>query len=263
MRRLGLLLSTGALLGLGAQARAASPRPGESPEPKASVTPSPSPSPSATPRPSASPQPSARPKAPPVAKIPSRLKLPALLEEVEAHYAQTNTLKAKFNQVNQTQTGKPKKLSGTVQFKRPDKFRWEVLKPDPSISISNGTTAWLYTPPFDEEDHGQVIERPASEVQTKLANALLSGRFSAIREMKITPEGKSGFSLVPRRGSAGTVRRAHIDIDPATKLIQKVTLEHAGGNRSEFTLSEIEFGASIPDDVFNFKIPPNTDRAEP
>jgi outer membrane lipoprotein carrier protein len=227
----------------------------------AAVQPSPSASPTSSPSPSA--KPSAAPKASPSPKPKSKGELPALLKEVEAHYEKSPTLTAGFNQVTRTAAGSTKKSSGTVEFKRPNKFRWQVKQPDPSISVSNGIKAWHYTPPFDEEDHGQVIVRPASQVQTKLANALLSGRFSAIRDMKITPSGANSFTLVPKRGSAGTVKKAKIEVNADTKLIWKVTLDHAGGNRAEITLSNIELGKPLSDDEFNFKIPPNTDQAEP
>ena len=219
------------------------------------ASPSPSPVPSAAPKPL--PKPSASPKG-------KKAELPALLKEVEAHYEKSPTLSAGFNEVDRSSLGTTKKKSGNVEFKRPNKFRWEVTQPDSSISVSNGVKAWHYTPPFDEGDHGQVIVRPASQVQTKLANSLLSGRFSAVeRDMKITQAGATTFSLVPKRGSAGTVRKARIEIRPETKEIWKVTLDHTGGNHSEITLSNIQLGKSISDDRFNFKVPPNTDQAEP
>ena len=91
----------------------------------------------------------------------------------------------------------------------------------------------------------------------------MSGHFSAIREMKITAAGDNAFTMIPRRGTAGTVKKARIEINPQTKFIWKVTLDHAGGNRAEISLSEIRLGAELSDDQFNFKIPPNTDQPDP
>lgn len=187
--------------------------------------------------------------------------LPALLQEVEAKYTKAATLQAEFAQINESAALKTKKsTSGLIRVKRPDKLRWETLKPDMSLLVSDGRKFWFYTPPFDEDEHGQVIERKSAETNSKLANALLSGRFSAARDMKIKQEGKSRFLLTPKRGSAGSVSRASIDIDPDKKLIEKVILEHQGGNRSEITLSKIELGNSMDDDMFVFTAPPNTDK---
>jgi chaperone LolA len=194
---------------------------------------------------------------------PKPVELPKLLQEVEANYEKSATLSATFNQVVHSATGTTKKSSGVVEFKRPDKFRWEERTPDPNISVSNGVKFWHYTPPFDEDDRGQVIVRKAREVQNRVMNALLAGRFSAIKEMKIRPDGANAFTLVPKRGSAGTVKKARIEINPESKYIYKVTLDHAGGNRAEITLSEIQLGKSLSDDQFDFKVPPNTDQADP
>jgi outer membrane lipoprotein carrier protein len=207
--------------------------------------------------------PAPSPSPAPKAKAPARrAPLPHLLQQVEDQYGKAKTLSAKFNQLSRTSvTGTLKKSSGTVLFKRPNKFRWEVVKPDPSISVSNGIRAWHYTPPFDEGEQGQVLEQKASRVRTHLANALLSGSFSAARDMKISQAGPSSFTLLPKRGTAGTVKKALVEIDVESKQIRKVTLEHADGGRAEITLSEIELGKAVPDDTFDFKIPPNTDRA--
>jgi outer membrane lipoprotein carrier protein len=199
---------------------------------------------------------------PPRAMPSKRAALPLLLQEVEARYGKAKTLSAQFDQVSKTAaTGTIKKSAGTVLFKRPNKFRWEVLKPDPSISVSNGVRAWHYTPPFDEGEQGQVLEQKASRIRTQFANALLSGSFSTARDMKITQAGPSSFALVPKKGTAGTVRKALVEIDVASKQIRKVTLEHSDGGRAEISLSGIELGKQVGDDAFNFKIPPNTDRA--
>jgi outer membrane lipoprotein carrier protein len=195
------------------------------------------------------------------AAAPTRSALPALLQEVETKYANAATLQAEFAQINESAALKTKKsTSGRIMVKRPDKLRWETLKPDMSVLVSDGKKFWFYTPPFDEDEHGQVIERKSAETNSKLANALLSGRFSAARDMRIKAQGKSRFVLTPKPGSAGTVSRATIDIEPEKKLIQKVILDHRGGNRSEITLSHIELGKPMDDDLFIFTAPPNTDK---
>lgn len=187
--------------------------------------------------------------------------LPLLLKEVEKKYSKSETLEADFVQINETKTtGQKKKSTGVILFKRPDKVRWETHTPDKSLLVSDGKTAWHYTPPFDEEENGQVIIRKAAELNTRLTHALLSGRFSSAKDMEILDKGSNRFILLPKRGSAGTVKEAEIEIDPAEKVIRKITLEHKGGNRSEITLTKVELGKNLPEPLFHFEIPPNTDR---
>lgn len=193
--------------------------------------------------------------------IKNRGNLPKLLSEVEKKYTESPTLVAEFSQVNESAALKQKKTSsGLIMVKRPDKVRWETLRPDPNLLVSDGKRLWYYTPPFDEGERGQVIERKSSEIHTQLTHALLSGSFSAARDMKITRKSPSHFILTPKPGTAGTVSRAEIHVDPKQKLIRKVILVHLGGNRSEITLSNIELGRELKDDLFYFIPPPDTDR---
>lgn len=197
----------------------------------------------------------------PAAKPVATANLPQILREVEAKYAEAATMQAEFNQVNEVAALKTqKKSSGVIMVKRPDKLRWETLRPDMNLLVSDGHKFWFYTPPFDEGEHGQVIEKRSGEINSKLANALLSGRFSVARDMKIHQDSATVFSLTPKPGSAGTVKRAQIEIHPIHRTIQKVTLEHKGGNRSEITLSKIELGKELGDEPFVFVAPPNTDK---
>ncbi len=190
-------------------------------------------------------------------------KLPSLLAEIQAKYAKAGTLEAQFTQVNTIAALKQKKTSsGRILAKRPNKVRWETLKPDPNLLVSDGKKFWFYTPPFDEDEHGQVIERKASDIQSKLANALLAGSFSTVKGMKIQQESETRFMLIPKPGTAGSVMKAEVDVNPAQKTIEKVTLEHQGGNRSEITLSQIELGKPLENKLFEFTAPSHTDRVD-
>lgn len=194
-------------------------------------------------------------------------RLPKLLEEVEAKYTAAKTLKADFVQKNESAIlQKTKTSSGKLMAKRPGKVRWETLEPadDKNQLISDGKRFWLYTPPMFEDEHGTVLVSDSSTTVPPLANALLSGSFSMARQMKIDQKSPSRFALVPnKKGSAGTVKRAEIEIRVADHLIEKVILEHEGGNRSEVTLSAIQLGEELPESTFQFVKPPNTDETNP
>lgn len=190
--------------------------------------------------------------------------LPALLREVEAKYTQSQTLSADFTQIVDDLALSRKKTSfGKIYVKRPSKIRWEFTKPIVNLLVSDGNTFWYYTPPFDEGERGQVMVKKASEVKSKLANALLAGSFSFQQDGVFEQKGPSTFVLTPKKGTAGTVKQATIEINPETKLIQKVTLAHRGGNLTAITLSQVRLGVSLADDLFVFKAPPNTDVMEP
>lgn len=156
--------------------------------------------------------------------------LPPLLKEVESLYTKSQTLSADFAQTTENAALlKTKKASGKILVKRPSKFRWETTKPDPNLFISDGSRFWYYTPPFDEGERGQVVEKEAAGNQSKMASTLLSGSFSMVRDMKVKTLSPSRFLLIPKKGTAGTVLQATIEVNPDSKIIQKVILEHQGG----------------------------------
>jgi outer membrane lipoprotein carrier protein len=187
--------------------------------------------------------------------------LPPLLKEIESKYTKSITLSADFSQKNRSAAFAREKISfGKIYFKRPSKFRWETLSPDPNITVSDGKKFWFYTPPFDADERGQIIERTASAIQSKLANALLSGSLSIARALSIRQLNPTTFQLVPFPGTADTVQKATLVVNPEQKLITKVILEHKGGNRSEISLSQITIGPQLADSLFVLIPPPNTDK---
>ncbi|MFN9345817.1 MAG: outer-membrane lipoprotein carrier protein LolA, partial [Planctomycetota bacterium] len=93
------------------------------------------------------------------------------------------------------------------------------------------------TPPMDAEDRGQYTAKPAKQVRSELAHALLNGEFSGLK-MQIEEKGPSRFVIVPKRGTSGTVQRAEIQVNPTSKLIEYVKLFHSGGNTAEIKLSD-------------------------
>ena len=190
--------------------------------------------------------------------------LPPLLQEVEEKYAKSPTLQADFTQINQVAAMKTQKVSsGILMVKRPNKLRWETLKPDTSLLVSDGKKFWFYTPPFDEGDRGQVIVKNSAEISSRITNALLSGKFSMAKDMKMSQRGEKQFTLIPKKGRAGSVEKIILEIDPEQKLIQKISLFHKNGDQSEIQLTHIEFEKPLKEELFRFTAPPNTDQISP
>jgi outer membrane lipoprotein carrier protein len=185
--------------------------------------------------------------------------VPELLREVEETYTKAGTLFAEFSQTNESAaTGTKKTSSGRIAIKRPDKVRWETTSPDPNLLVSDGKKAWYYTAPFDETEHGQVSEYPASRVRSKLANAILSGEFSG-KDLKIKTIDVTHFSIIPKKGTAANVKEAKVKVDPSKRTIVQIEILYDDGNRAQIDLSNIKLGEKLGDDVFVFQAPPNTD----
>ena len=189
-------------------------------------------------------------------------RVPALLQEVEKKYTQSQTLSATFVQMSDSAAlAKKKQSSGKLFFKRPSRVRWETVQPDVSLFVSNGQKSWFYTPPFVEGENGQVLEGKSIS-HSQLADALLAGSFSVLKEMQIQQQSPTVFILKPDLKKSGGILQAKVEIDLTTKVICKVMLDHLGGNHTEITLSKIELGGVLGDTLFHFKVPPHTDHLE-
>lgn len=198
-------------------------------------------------------------------------KTPSILIEIEKHYSIKKTLQAEFTQVNhKVMLGRDETSTGILMVNRPGKMRWETLRPEKNLLVSDGKTFWFFTPGMDETEEGQVIVRKSSEVQSKVMNALLSGELSVFKSVIELKPGKSStatdshknekvFVLTPKPGTAGTVLKAEVTVDAEKKLIVRVRLTNKGGNTSEISLSKIELGKDLDARFFKFDIPPGVD----
>ncbi len=192
--------------------------------------------------------------------------LPLILKEIEAKYQRAGTIRADFRQFNHLVAfNRTKESSGKITIEKPNRIRWETLKPDPGLFVSDGSHFFFYTPPFDSKDQGVLLIKKSSEVQSQLMALLLSGALSSSStglHFKIRNE--SSYILVPSKGTAATIEKAWVFIRPDTKLIWKVVLEHFSGkpgkkgNWTEIVLSDIELGKSVEDGVFQRPEFPNT-----
>lgn len=125
---------------------------------------------------------------------------PLILKEIEEEYSKKGTLSANFIQLNENPALQQKKTTvGKLMVKIPDKVRWETEKPDQNLLIGDGKRFWYYTPPFDETERGQYIEKKSSQVQSKFASAILSGSFSGVKNMKTVQKSSKEFILYPKK----------------------------------------------------------------
>ena len=79
--------------------------------------------------------------------------------------------RANFTQVVTSPDGKKtRKSTGTLEFQRPDKFRFAYAGPTEQLIVGDGKQVWLY-----DTDLNQVTVRPMSQALGATPAALLSG----------------------------------------------------------------------------------------
>ena len=78
---------------------------------------------------------------------------------------------ARFEQTVTTPDGARRKASsGSFAFSRPDRFRFDYLKPYPQLIVGDGTRVWVHDP-----DLNQVTVRPFDQALGATPAALLAG----------------------------------------------------------------------------------------
>mgnify|MGYP001599409279 CR=1 FL=1 len=178
---------------------------------------------------------------------------------MQSKYKNVATLRADFTQsIKNLTLGSTKTSSGQIFIKRPDKFRWQTVDPEPSILVGNAHKVWYYTPPFRDGEKGQVLTRKATDVQSRLALDLLSGHSNTEKDFKIKPLAADHFELIPLK-PAGDVARIELFLERPTNLVYKLMLFTKTGNQTELVLKNVTLSPKLGDDMFTFVPPANTE----
>jgi len=185
------------------------------------------------------------------------------LDALEKFVQTAKTGRAEFTQVvtsptREGQSAKTKKSSGTFEFARPDRFRFNYRKPFEQTIVADGQTLWLY-----DADLRQVTQRKQAQVLGSTPAALIAsapdlatlrrdfelqaaGEKDGLQWVQATPRNKEGQLHSMRVGFRGNQLAALEILD-------------SFGQRSLLTFSKMEVNAPVGPEVFNFKPPQNAD----
>jgi len=173
------------------------------------------------------------------------------------------TGRAEFTQVvtgpaKQGQAARVKTSSGTFEFARPDRFRFEYLKPFVQTIVADGQTLWLY-----DADLNQVTARQQSRVLGSTPAALIAAApdLSALRrdfDLKAAGE-KDGVEwvLATPRGNEGQLHE--IKVGFRGNELAALDILDSFGQRSVMTFTRMEVNAAVPPQQFAFKPPKGAD----
>ncbi|HZW60430.1 MAG TPA: outer membrane lipoprotein chaperone LolA [Woeseiaceae bacterium] len=145
--------------------------------------------------------------------------------------------------------------SGTMQIRRPGRFRWTYDEPYAQILVADGVTVWNY-----DVDLAQVTVKPQAELLGHTPALLLGGTGKVLDDFEFTGsysdrdtqwvrlrprDTESGFTRVELGFNDGILRR----------MIFLDTLEQS----TLVALFDVEINQPIADDRFAFTPPPDVD----
>ncbi len=180
----------------------------------------------------------------------------ASIEVLKGLLEQTTTARARFAQMVLDKNLKMlQQATGTMQFSRPGKFRWEYDKPFEQTIVSDGSRVWLY-----DKDLNQVTVRRLDRALGSSPAALLAGSNEIEKSYRLTSlgnqEGLDWLEAVPRTQDTA-FERVRLGFGKAG--LEAMELRDQFGQVTVIKFSTIERNAKLPPEAFRFTPPKGAD----
>jgi outer membrane lipoprotein carrier protein len=175
---------------------------------------------------------------------------------LKAMLEQTSTARARFAQMVLDKNLKPlQQATGTMQFSRPGKFRWEYDKPQEQVIVGDGKQVWLY-----DKDLNQVTVRRFDRALGSSPAALLAGSneieksytFSAIGNQ----EGLDWLEAVPKTQDTSFEK---VRLGFGKSGLEAMELRDQFGQVTVIKFSTIERNVKLSPEAFRFTPPKGAD----
>jgi outer membrane lipoprotein carrier protein len=180
------------------------------------------------------------------------------------------TGKADFTQVvtSPAKVGQPlrvKTSSGTFEFARPNRFRFNYLKPFVQTIVADGQTLWLY-----DVDLNQVTARKQAAVLGSTPAALIASAADVkalqadfvladapdkdgLQWVTATPKSKDGQLQSVRVGLSAS------KVNGGASTLEVLEILDSFGQRSVLSFRQFETNSALPEKTFEFRVPVGAD----
>jgi len=181
------------------------------------------------------------------------------LDSLEDFIRSTKSGRSEFTQVvtsppREGQSARSKTSSGTFEFARPSRFRFDYRKPFVQTIVADGQTLWLY-----DADLNQVTARQQDSVLSSTPAALIASAADLAtlrKDFNLEDAGeKDGLQWVQATPLAKDGQLHSIRLGFRGKDLALLEIMDSFGQRSVLTFSKMELNVSIPPDQFRFKPP--------
>lgn len=193
------------------------------------------------------------------------------LDSLTQFMKQARSGRAQFSQVvtSPSKAGQPPRVktsSGSFEFQRPGKFRFDYRKPFVQTLVADGQTLWLH-----DVDLNQVTARKQAQVLGSTPAALLTAAsdLEALKAdfvFKAEPErdGLQWVSATPK-AAEGQIRTVMVGLRAAEKgpELAVMDVQDSLGQRSVLTFTAFELNPVLAAQAFVFRAPPGVDVIRP
>lgn len=186
------------------------------------------------------------------------------LKSLESFMKNVRAGKAEFTQSvtappKQGQEARTKISSGSFEFQRPGKFRFNYVKPFEQLIVADGKTLWLY-----DADLNQVTERAQAQALGSTPAAILTSAtdlkaLKADFELSNEPNGDGmEWVLANPKQKGGQLKSVRIGFTPEGQLAA-LSIEDSFGQHSLMKFQSLQTQVSLPASTFQFKAPKGAD----
>ena len=181
----------------------------------------------------------------------------AATDKLKTFIAATHSAQANFTQEVQDKNGKRiQSASGTMQFVRPGKFRWEYRKPYEQLIVGDGKKFWMY-----DVDLDQVTVKKLDAALGSSPAALLSGSNEIERGFVLknieARDGLEWLQAVPRSAES-SFEKILIAFNAKSELVV-MELHDAFGHHTVLRFTELKRNPSLSSERFRFVPPKGAD----
>ena len=185
------------------------------------------------------------------------------MESLENFVKSAKSGKAEFTQVvtapaRDGQAARSKTSSGTFEFSRPNRFRFNYKKPFEQTIVADGQTLWLH-----DVDLNQVTARKQAQVLGSTPAALIaaSADLDALRKdftLEAAPD-RDGLQWVSATPKAKDGQLTSVKAGFRGNELAALEILDSFGQRSVMSFGKMELNAALPASAFQFTPPKGVD----
>jgi outer membrane lipoprotein carrier protein len=166
--------------------------------------------------------------------------------------------RAVFTQTVTSPDGARRRVSsGTLEFQRPGRFRFQYAKPFEQLIVADGTRVWIHDPELS-----QATSRPLAQALGQTPAAILAGG-SLERDFELSalpPEGGLEWAQALPRDKDGPIQSLRVGFRGQELAV--LELRDSFGQRSRLELRDLRLNVPVTAGTFRFTPPPGTDVIE-
>jgi outer membrane lipoprotein carrier protein len=178
------------------------------------------------------------------------------IDELKALLTQTTTARAQFAQIVLDRNMKRlQQATGTMQFSRPGRFRWEYDRPHEQLIVGDGSRVWLY-----DKELNQVTVRRMDRALGSSPAAILAGSNNIEKDYTLSAlgnrEGLEWLEAVPRAQDTAFER---VRLGFGKTGLEAMELRDQFGQITVIKFSTMERNIKLPGELFRFTPPKGAD----